>query len=529
MNSVKKRVYKDCSVAMRSTLLLNILREGLEVFVFTLVLGYLGKYANNIIEQNLVITKTTAIKLVVSLLFLIIIVPVLDFIKRLEMLKGALKHDRLLYMQYLKMKYCVVREMDAGELQYRLEREPIDLRFLWVEIQTRCIVVVFTIIFLITQVKNFDVLFFVCACIISLLRAIIPFFVQKLEQKYDYETRKFEEKNEALEVEYISNIVPIKENGLGSLYIKKIKALFAEFFHKTKSKFIFCNVIVGETDSFLQKITYILILSLGCLFIQKDMVSIGVVVAMLGYSEVISMIVNDLDFVIRKRPILENRCDRLTLFYENEESIGNTKTLPEKYIRFSNLSFKYDDQFGFENLNGTLMIHQKNVILGDNGSGKTTLVKIICGLETEYEGSIELDETNFREVDRIFWRDKIGIAFQMPTIFEGTIRDNIIMFCKDYDQEYLDSLISILGLKDIENRMLCDDDKSVSGGELQKISLGRALLKKPYILFLDEPDNHLDVDTSEWLKKFIEQYKGTLIYIAHTKELIDLADNRICL
>ena len=60
---------------------------------------------------------------------------------------------------------------------------------------------------------------------------------------------------------------------------------------------------------------------------------------------------------------------------------------------------------------------------------------------------------------------------------------------------------------------------------MQKISIARALLRKPYFLILDEPNNHLDNEAVQWLYNFIKDYKGTLIYIAHSENFIDLADN----
>lgn len=72
-------------------------------------------------------------------------------------------------------------------------------------------------------------------------------------------------------------------------------------------------------------------------------------------------------------------------------------------------------------------------------------------------------------------------------------------------------------------------DEELSGGEKQKISIARALLRNPDVILLDEPSNHIDVETKNWLMNFIQTSTKTIIYISHDSELTSCADYVICL
>lgn len=164
---------------------------------------------------------------------------------------------------------------------------------------------------------------------------------------------------------------------------------------------------------------------------------------------------------------------------------------------------------------------------GDNGSGKTTLIRLISGLEKQYLGEILLDKTPLSEINLVKWRRNLGIALQEAVCFSGTVRDNICIGNENENKKEINSIINQLGINEIVDRTLNYDCSSLSGGELQKISIARALLRKPKILILDEPNNNLDEESKNWLENFIREYKGTLIYIAHDLKFISLADNVI--
>ncbi len=525
MQKLKKTVYNDCAKSMWKALVMNVISECCEILVVVLIAGYLGKYAYTIISGEAIHDNSILIKVIFSLLFMIFVVPIIDFIKNLVMLNGALCHDRCLYRHYLQMEYSKVREIEPGEIQYRLENDPIDLRFYWIEIITKYVVVAVAICFLGFQSINISGIYTIIVIGISVFRFIVPTLLQKYEKKYDKQMREYESTTKVLENEYLSELSFIKRNKLVKVYMDFFEKNFFSYFKASKQKQIFCNVLNINMNVFMQRLSYVMILIIGCMFVKNNVINIGEVISMLGYSSIYDRICFDIGFIIRKIPILINSCERIAIFYENEEIQNGQDLLPTQIIRFCDVSFAYGDNLILDKFNGKILINKKNVIVGENGSGKTTLLKLLCGLEKDYQGRILCDDNSLSNINISYWRENIGVAFQKPTVFQGSIKDNISSFCEDINDQAIEEIIYSLGLEKIKNRVLTNDEKDISGGELQKISIARALLRKPYFLILDEPNNHLDNEAVQWLYNFIKDYKGTLIYIAHSENFIDLADN----
>ncbi len=214
-----------------------------------------------------------------------------------------------------------------------------------------------------------------------------------------------------------------------------------------------------------------------------------------------------------------------------------TKTYPPKKQVLKNiwLSFFYGAKIG---------------VLGLNGSGKSSLLKIIAGLDTNFEGHVVFDKAY-----------KIGYLEQEPTLDESkTVREvveegvqEIVDTLKAYEalnakfaepmsddemnaliekQGELTDKLDHLNAWELDNRLntaldalRCPpDDKSVavlSGGERRRVALCRLLLSNPDILLLDEPTNHLDAESVHWLEQYLQNFPGTVIAVTHDRYFLD--------
>lgn len=162
-------------------------------------------------------------------------------------------------------------------------------------------------------------------------------------------------------------------------------------------------------------------------------------------------------------------------------------------------------------------------LIGPTGCGKTTLLKIIDLIEPQTSGKIVFDgiDTNINKKERLSIRRRMGIVFQKPIVFKGTVFDNVaygpdirgtnIKTMKDEIQEILVSL----GLEGYENQ----DASSLSGGETQRVALARALITQPELLLLDEPTANLDPLSTEKIESFIlnlrKEKETTVILATH--------------
>ena len=201
-------------------------------------------------------------------------------------------------------------------------------------------------------------------------------------------------------------------------------------------------------------------------------------------------------------------------------------------ITAKNIKKKYNDQ---EVLRGIDLKIDKNefvVILGASGSGKSTLLNILSGLEKSDSGEVVYDNESISDYSERqltkFRKDKIGFVFQQYYLLNNlTVEQNVKVGANlANNKEYVD-IIKELGLED----KLSKYPNELSGGEQQRVSIARALAKKPTVLFLDEPTGALDEETGrkilEYLLKLKDKSHFTMIMVTHNENISELANKII--
>ena len=201
-------------------------------------------------------------------------------------------------------------------------------------------------------------------------------------------------------------------------------------------------------------------------------------------------------------------------------------------ITAKNIKKKYNDQ---EVLRGIDLKIDKNefvVILGASGSGKSTLLNILSGLEKSDSGEVVYDNESISDYSEKqltkFRKGKIGFVFQQYYLLNNlTVEQNVKVGANlANNKEYVD-IIKELGLED----KLSKYPNELSGGEQQRVSIARALAKKPTVLFLDEPTGALDEEIGrkilEYLLKLKDKSHFTMIMVTHNENIAELANKII--
>ena len=187
-------------------------------------------------------------------------------------------------------------------------------------------------------------------------------------------------------------------------------------------------------------------------------------------------------------------------------------------------------------------------IIGLNGSGKSSLMKIIAGVDKDYQGEVvfspgysvgyleqepKLDDTKTvkevvqeavqETVDLLREYDEVNNAFAEPDAdFDKLIarQGELTELLEAHDAWNLDQK-----LERAMDALRCPDEDqlvaNLSGGERRRVALCRLLLQEPDILLLDEPTNHLDAESIDWLEQHLQQYKGTVIAVTHDRYFLD--------
>lgn len=174
-------------------------------------------------------------------------------------------------------------------------------------------------------------------------------------------------------------------------------------------------------------------------------------------------------------------------------------------------------------------------VFGRSGAGKTSLVNILGGLSKPDSGVITLGEQHlYHQDERINLppeRRRIGYVFQEARLFPHySVRGNLNYGNRDKDQDHFDKIVTLLGLEALLNRY----PATLSGGEKQRVAIGRALLTRPQMLLMDEPLASLDLPRKRELIPYLLQLAKTLdlpiIYVSHSlDEILQLADNMLVL
>jgi ATP-binding cassette, subfamily B, bacterial len=205
-------------------------------------------------------------------------------------------------------------------------------------------------------------------------------------------------------------------------------------------------------------------------------------------------------------------------------------------LQFSNVSFKHKTakQPAVENINFTIKRGETVAFVGPSGAGKTTLVKLLVGLYPPAEGNVLYNETDSTQIDIQDLRQQLGFVTQDAQLFSGTIKENLLFVKPNAtDQELTDALNKASCqnlLKRAENGIdttIGEGGIKVSGGEKQRLSIARAILRNPNILIFDEATSALDSITEEeittTIRNISDQNRITVL-IAHRLSTIMHAD-----
>lgn len=194
-------------------------------------------------------------------------------------------------------------------------------------------------------------------------------------------------------------------------------------------------------------------------------------------------------------------------------------------IEFKNVNFSFDrSKKVLSNINLTIEPGDIVGIVGTTGSGKSTLINLIMRYYDDYEGEIFIDGKNIKDIDMDFYRSQIGFVQQEPLMFRDTVFNNIAYGCGEvhveqvlHAAEIANAHTFISKMPDAYDTVLGERGVGLSGGEKQRVSIARAVLKNPGILIFDEATAAVDSETECLIQSAIDRLiRGrTTIMIAH--------------
>lgn len=537
--------------------LIYILQEGTEAVVLVYLANRLGGFFDAVFALDLEAGLGQMGSFILCILAGVILLPFLSFLGEAVMLHNALRHDKIVLERFLDKSYISAMSMDEGEVQYRLEQDPIVLRSCWQDTVTDLAGVMVAVIYLLLSALRISVVYTGTAFVVSILSLAVPVAMQKYREKYGREKRDFETKvgtNENLLSHWPCEI---KLYGMGEKVLERFDAMFWQYFRKLRVPNIMAETIADSISAMLNQICTLAILLFGAWMVSMHRITPGSVAAMVGYMSVFRFIMEKLSDFLSVMPEKRNALDRMEKLYCDAEVAGGNALKGDIFrIETQGLRFAYKEARGASGENGQAEARSANgengqagdgdareedgrteeaaeirypdfvlskgdklMVGGSNGSGKTTLLKLFCGLISGYEGNILINGMELGSFKMEGVRRNFAYVEQAPYLFQGSVLENIRIGNPEAPEEAAYRKAQELGISCLMERDISPDAGELSGGERQKIALARALMKEDRILLLDEPDNHLDDKSLGWLKDFIKNTDRTVIYITHGREL----------
>ena len=203
------------------------------------------------------------------------------------------------------------------------------------------------------------------------------------------------------------------------------------------------------------------------------------------------------------------------------------------FIVNASLTYPEQKEAVVKQLNLQLYAGEKIAIVGKIGSGKTSILRLIAGLYDPSEGSIKIDNHDISHMHPDDVRQHIGVVMQVPMLFSGTLKENLLMGNPDATDEQMIAAAKIANVDEIASNLpdgyetlLSEGGKGLSGGQRQAICIARAFVGDPKIIIMDEPSSAMDSGSEQQLLKDLQlRLKDkTLILITHRGTLLSLVD-----
>lgn len=312
------------------------------------------------------------------------------------------------------------------------------------------------------------------------------------------------------------------------------------------------GIFVNRAMSFMfpalmlvMNLSSILIVWIGSHMIDAHNLMIGDMLAFLQYSMhiIMSFLVITMMFIMVPRAVVS--ANRIGEVLKVEPSINDKETPsdlkdPKGVLEFKNVDFAYPDaeEKTLENLSFTAKPGQTTAIIGSTGSGKSSLINLIPRFFDVTGGQITFDGVDIRDLSQEELRSHIGIVSQKGLLFSGTIASNLAFGKKDATEDDMYEALKTAQALDFVNEMpkglyteVSQGGTSVSGGQKQRLSIARALIKKPQVYIFDDSFSALDFKTDKLLRTSLKEEVGnsTFIIVAQRINTIIDADQIIVL
>lgn len=498
--------------------------------IFMIFLGLIQPYLmkqllDDILTKNgIEVLRRYIVIFILYFLISQIVISIYGYLK-VKLTEDILKNLRLdVYKSIVYKNIYFFNSMDTGEILSRILNELTNIITFLLDSTLRMLTVIITLIGLIIVMLNLSIKLTLIVLILAIPYVVIMAIQGPVYKRNENSVAiKYAEMNNSLH-ESILNIKTIKYLNIYEYAFKRVDNSFSSY-KKIKLNYSKITILINILMSILAYIPYIVIIYLGFKGIYKGVTTIGTITALSTYLQQLMTQLNtskEISIEFQQFKVLNERLEEILNEYTVKTDIKETKIIGNvNCIEIDKVILRRNDKKLF-NISEKFVKGDVVLVTGDNGAGKSSFINIICGLIEPTEGSVKINNIQQMEISPMDKNKIFSISPQVLELFSGTVRENILVGREKQDDEIIE-LANKIGFNKIDYKFL---DKEVlsrginlSGGQIQKICILRALLNDATILIFDESSNFLDTKSKMNFYNYIEKYKENYITFIISNEM----------
>lgn len=384
-------------------------------------------------------------------------------------------------------------------------------------------------------------IFFVYILFSTLATVVSKRYLNKL-QILNYSKFTWDAEIKNLNYEIICGMPEIKINNAQEKKIQDWEKVQHKI-NKVSLNTLFNSLYMSAWDSFIVQIGHILILIIVATSVINNELTIGV---MMTISYIIGQLSNATNIVMSFfREVVETKTaiERVNEVFRrtDENSTASHRITQFGDIICKDVFFKYEGSYNpyvLKSINLNIPKGKFTAIVGVSGSGKTTLMKLLLSFYKPNSGVIFIGNKSLHETNTDFWRQECGVVMQSGYIYSGSVKENIALASIDVNIDDIKHAAKLACADDFISKLprgydtkIGNNGVGLSGGQIQRILIARAIYKQPQYLFFDEATSSLDATNEKTIMDNLYNfYKGrTVVVIAHRLSTVRDADNIIFL
>ena len=486
-----------------------------------------GRFFNAILENQYAAARGLLGGMIAMVLVCTVFLPLWAMLTNALYFSLSLKYDLRVTSAFYSKRYERMRAFETGEVAERIFRDPDDLLTLIAVTPTHLLAQASAYMLMIVFMARLSPLLCAACVFFGLTGAACPLALRKKLAEMDAAKKNLANQTAAKELEMIRHGAFFRCYDVEKMLPQEQQTAYDAFRAGKLSRGLKWDALAGFIPQMCLLLGNVFFLTAGFKQVAADTMGAGNLVAFFTYLGMSASLVTRAYDLSREMFQLPDCVKRVESLVDGAEDGGAPVERAWKRLDVRGAAYRYQPDAALLQYDDIRIDRGDCVeVRGGNGSGKTTLVRLLCGLLTPEKGAVSVDGRSIAALDPAQWRRNIDYVEQQPTVFPGTIRENVRIGDLEADDARVDEALRRLNLTSEADRTI-QGAGELSGGELKRVALARAVLKNADTIILDEPFEHLDAQGRAVVQALLNDESKTRLCIVHGEDSVPRANRQI--